>query len=184
MRASCLTTRPCASCACVAWAVNPCVAAHDLLCSSLLFAKMAPPSLLHALKRTLCSSRLLRSVRAFTAFDSQSCHLVWQMTKPHCVLLTEVGRKSEVVIGGTSDETFDLHVKCPCFRSEIVKLSLVGLCQTFDVLVKCPLFPSVVIIMLSLRVGKLCMVFQLYPSRNGRNTQLYSDTKDTVIYQC
>ena len=45
VRASCLTTRPCASCASIAWAVNPCMAAHDLLCSSLLFAKMAPPSL-------------------------------------------------------------------------------------------------------------------------------------------
>ena len=26
------------------------------------------------------------------------------------------GRKSEVVIGGTSDETFDVHVKCRCLR--------------------------------------------------------------------
>ena len=140
MRAFCLTTRPCASCACIARVVNPCVAAHDLLRSSLATRHDGSPFSAHTLKRTLCSSRLLRSVRAFTAFDSQSCHLVWQMTKPHCVLLTKVGRKSEVVIGGTFDETFDVHVKCPCCRSEIVKLLLVGLCQTFGVHVKCSCF--------------------------------------------
>ena len=91
---------------------------------------------------------------------------------------------------------------------ENLKLSLVRLCQTFDVHVKSPLFlvenrevviggtlPNfrcacqvplvfVRIVMLSLGVGRLYMVFQLYPSRNCRNTQLYSDTKDTVIYQC
>ena len=72
------------------------------------------------------------------------------------------GRKSEVVIGGTSDETFGVHVKCP-------------------------LFPSVLIMMLSLGVGRLYMVFQLYPSRNlpGYTMVLRQESHaHTVIYQC
>ena len=80
--------------------------------------------------------------------------------------LIEVVENLKLSLVGHLTETFDVHVKCPCSRSEIVKLSLVGLCQTFDVHVKCPLFPSVVIIMLSLRVGKFCTMIQLYPSRN------------------
>ena len=48
------------------------------------------------------------------------CHHVGQMAKHHLVNPhTEVNRKCEVVIGGTSDETFDVHVKwvrvgCEC----------------------------------------------------------------------
>ena len=34
--------------------------------------------------------------------------------------------KSEVVIGGTPDETFNVHVKRPLLHFVIVKLSLVG----------------------------------------------------------
>ena len=41
------------------------------------------------------------------------------MAKLDCVPLTEVRRKSEVVIGGTFDEIFDVHVKCPLFSSVV-----------------------------------------------------------------
>ena len=54
------------------------------------------------------------------------CHHVWQMAMLHLVCpQTEVGRNCEVVIDGTSDETFDVHVKCPLFALVVsVMLSL------------------------------------------------------------
>ena len=54
-------------------------------------------------------------------------HHVWRMVKTFVCLKSEVCRKSEVVIGGTSDETFDVHVKCPfCVSCECNVLARSG----------------------------------------------------------
>ena len=104
------------SCACIAWAVNPGVAAHDPRCSSLAICQDGSPFSASRLEVNAAFATTVENKRAFTAFDSQRCHHVCQMAKLHCVPLIEVGRKSEVVIGGTSDETFDVHVKGPYGR--------------------------------------------------------------------